>query len=228
VRRWPVVVLSALGCCILFGLGTWQLARLEQKEALIARVEERIAAAPVAGDALLIDPADHDYAKVSVTGRYLAANSLFKLTTYQGGPGLQVITPFVTSSNTLLLVDRGTISDQRRDAVSTPEGDVTLTGLLRAYRGSKGFFDPENDPGKGNWFWWDVKGMLASANADAAAKSERYVLQLLPDPSLPPEPAPAKPKAEFRNNHLGYAITWYGLGLTLIAVSWAFLRRPAN
>jgi surfeit locus 1 family protein len=228
VRRWPVIVLSALGFFTLVALGSWQLARLQYKEALIADVEHRMLAAPVDGEAQLLSADEKNYTKVVLQGRYIAPKTLFKLTTYQGGPGLQVITPFLTSANTLVLVDRGTIGETRRDAVRTPEGQVTITGLLRSYRGTKGIFDPDNNPTKGQWYWWDLKAMLAAASVSATATSEHYVLQLLPDPALPSEPAPAKPKAEFRNNHMGYAITWFGLSATLLAVSAAFLRRRTH
>jgi surfeit locus 1 family protein len=36
---------------------------------------------------------------------------------------------------------------------------------------------------------------------------------------------PSAPPAAFSNNHLGYAITWFGLALALIGVYVALLRR---
>ena len=38
---------------------------------------------------------------------------------------------------------------------------------------------------------------------------------------------PSAPPAAFANNHLGYAITWFGLALALVGVYVALLRRTS-
>jgi surfeit locus 1 family protein len=50
-----------------------------------------------------------------------------------------------------------------------------------------------------------------------------YALVLLGPAGRLPEPAQTLPRP--RNNHLGYAITWYGLALSLIGVFAAFAWR---
>ena len=60
---------------ILVALGTWQLQRLAWKEALIARVEERVDAAPVPlppeAEWAALEVDDYDYRPVTFTGTFL-------------------------------------------------------------------------------------------------------------------------------------------------------------
>jgi surfeit locus 1 family protein len=216
-RNWPVLLASATGVAILLWLGNWQVSRLQEKTAQIAAIESQIASSPVP-----LPEQANDYLKVRVEGAYIPATNLKKLTSVNGGPGYEIITPFLTTDNTVILVDRGSIAESQ--SVTTPQGSQTLTGLLRLHDKGQGYFDPENDTDKGLWYWWDIPAMQAAANAPTDAKFSPYILQLLPDPALATPPYPAVPKAELRNNHLGYAITWYGLAAALIAVAWIFLR----
>jgi surfeit locus 1 family protein len=224
-RAWPVVVSAGVGLAILVSLGTWQVFRLQDKQALIAQIDARIAAASVDGRVIFSDETVPDFTKVTLQGHLLAGSDLFKLTSVTGGPGFQVLSPLLTSSNGLILVDRGAVSEDQRTALKTETGLRTYTGILRIRSGKRGVFDPDNDPKANQWYWWDVPAMLAKITHPVDAKVSPYVLQLLPDPSLPPLPKVEQPKAELRNNHLGYAITWFGLAATLAAVTFAFLRR---
>ncbi len=203
---------------ILLSLGTWQVFRLQTKTAQIAAIEKQISSEPVT-----LSQASSDFQKVRVAGEYLGGADLKKLTSHDGGPGFTVITPLKTSDNTVILVDRGTMSETTQ--ATTPAGPQTLTGILRLHDKGQGLFDPENDPDGGHWYWWDIPAMQAAAKAPANAKVSTFILQLLPDPAIVTPPFPTVPKAELRNNHLGYAITWYGLAAALAAVTWAFLRK---
>ncbi len=217
MRNAPVLITAAIGFVILLWLGTWQVSRLKEKTAQIAAIEAQIAAVPVP-----LPERANDYLKVRVEGAYIPVTDLKKLTSVDGGPGYEIITPFLTTDNTVILVDRG--SSAEGQSVTSPHGPQTLTGLLRLHNKGQGFFDPENDTDKGLWFWWDLPAMQAAANAPTDAKFSPYILQLLPDPALATPPYPAVPKAELRNNHLGYAITWYGLAAALAVITWIFLR----
>ncbi len=222
MKNAPVLIAAAIALAILVWLGTWQVSRLHEKTAQIAAIEAQIAAAAVALPEQTSEQAK-DYLKVRVEGSYISVSDVKKLTSHDGGPGYEIITPFLTKDNTVVLVDRGSIAEGQ--TVTSPQGPQVLTGLLRLHNRGQGFFDPENDTDKGLWFWWDIPAMQAAANAPVDARMSPYILQLLPDPALATPPYPAVPKAELRNNHLGYAITWYGLAAALLAVTWAFLRK---
>jgi surfeit locus 1 family protein len=224
-RAWPVLLAAGLGLAILLSLGTWQVFRLQEKQALIAQINERIAAESTDGHTVLANKAVPDFTKVVIEGSFIAGADLFKLRSVDGGPGFQVITPLLTPSNALIMVDRGAVSEAERSAVKTDIGPRKYTGILRLRSGKRGMFDPDNDPKANQWYWWDVPAMVATVDQPADMKVLHYILQLLPDPALPPLPKPDQPKAELSNNHLGYAITWYGLAATLAGVTFAFLRR---
>ena len=99
---------------------------------------------------------------------------------------------------------------------------------------AKALFTPANDAARNLWYWPDVAAMTASAFPPGA------VMRHCPSWSMP-TPSPSRPAAcrrggvtrlDLPNRHLEYAITWYGLALTLIGVYFAFaasrLRRVVS
>ena len=145
------------------------------------------------------------------------------ISTFQGGQGWTIITPVVTADGYAVIVDRGRLPGQVLEHFDRPEGDLAFEGVVRTYRRGKGMFDPENDPKANLWYWWDVPAMLAASRLPEGLKPFPYVVQLLPAASASDFPRPEEPKANLTNNHLGYAITWFGLALTLLAVAGFFI-----
>ena len=81
------------------------------------------------------------------------------------------------------------------------------------------------------WYWWDLPAMIAASGLPADLKPYPFVVQLLPSSTAAEFPRPDEPKSDLANNHLGYAITWFGLALTLLGVSGFYLfdlRRSAK
>ncbi|MFV0303274.1 MAG: SURF1 family cytochrome oxidase biogenesis protein, partial [Paracoccus sp. (in: a-proteobacteria)] len=70
MRRYLFPLILGLGgIAILMSLGFWQLRRLDWKEAMLAEITAKIAAAPVPFDSLAApDPAGDMYLPVSVEG----------------------------------------------------------------------------------------------------------------------------------------------------------------
>jgi surfeit locus 1 family protein len=231
-RRWPVLFTSGLGLAILLSLGTWQVFRLQEKTAQIAAIDARIAAAPTPLAEALARAANGEnleYTKVQMQGAFLAVPDLRKLGTFNGGPGYELIAPLLTDDATLVLVDRGAIPAEQRDPKyrMAPRETATHTGILRLHNKGQGLFDPDNSPETNQWYWWDIPAMLAAVDVPANAKVSNLIVQLLPEQTEQAPPFPAALKSELRNNHLGYAITWYGLAAALVAVTWAFVRKRA-
>jgi cytochrome oxidase assembly protein ShyY1 len=139
-RRWlglAALVVVVAGACI--RLGMWQFDRLDQRQADNHRIENNLAVAPapvaavVSGDS--VDP-DDEWRRVMVTGRDDADNQMLLTDqTRDIGPGVDILTPLLTSTGNAVLVDRGWLAtDDPSDLPDPPDppvGDVSVTGWLR-------------------------------------------------------------------------------------------------
>ncbi len=220
-RRWPLLILSLIATALLLNLGFWQLRRLEEKQTLITNIDQRMQAQAV--DLAQMDPIDPEYLKIKLQGHFLDQPILRKLTSHQGRPGFDILQPFVTTSSKLVLVHRGSVPEDFTGAM--PQA-TSIEAIIRLHNKGQGFFDPENDTAKGLWYWWDVPEMLAAIPPQPDAETMPFIAQQLPSPDQK-LPEALAPKAELRNNHLGYAITWFGLAAVTLLMSalWMF-RKP--
>jgi surfeit locus 1 family protein len=213
-RLVTLLVATLLGLALLLSLGTWQLQRLASKEKLLADIAQNLAApARVNPEGLA------EYDKVAITGAFVGANHVLLLTTHQGGPAWSVVRPFKTEAGTVWLVDCGKTTDTSKPG-SPPTGPITIEALAKALR-SGGLFDATHAKAAQNFYWWDHATMAAHLGATEV----KMRLTLLPgspgSQGLHLDP----PKADLRNNHLGYAITWFGLAAVLLVMSALFAKQ---
>lgn len=218
-RLWPILLAAAIGLAILLSLGTWQVQRLAWKQQLIAATDRALAAEPVELAEALARP-DPDFTKVRITGTF-AERSLKLLTARSGGAGWEIVQGFTTTEGQSLLVARGVAADGAD--VPAVGGKVQVTGILRRH-GARAPFDADNDAPANRWYWWDVPAMLADALGQRPPATD-LVLHLVPGSPGSEGLTVDPPKANLRNNHLGYAITWFGLAAALLAVTGVFLWR---
>jgi surfeit locus 1 family protein len=210
-----------VGVALLLALGTWQLQRLAWKEALIARVENGLARPAIELPAEPVDYAGLDYQPLSAQGHFLPdAAFAFGLSAHAGEPGAHLIMPLLLNDGRTLLVDRGWLPQDLLPPALPKDlravGETTVRGVARylaAYRRS--YFQPVDDPARGRWFGWDLPAM-----ADAIG---HHLLPIVLFASPTPGTAATLPHVEpltpsLPNNHLGYAITWYGLAVALLGV----------
>lgn len=227
-RVWPALAAATLGIAMLLALGTWQVQRLSWKRDLLAAVDERLAAAPQDLAAVLAAEEagdDIEFRKLALSGRFLHADEKLMLTTLDGRVGWEVVTPLVSDTGIAVLVDRGFVPDDLRDPAKRVSPDAAdLTGIVRRHNTARGLFDPDNDVAGNLWYWWDVPGMLAASSIPPDAKVAPFVIQALPTDAAA-VPRPTEPRAAFRNNHLQYAITWFGLAIVLLIVAFFFARQ---
>ena len=222
-------VATLIGLAILIGLGVWQLKRLAWKEGLIAAVEARVSAPavdlPAPAEWSALDPATYEYRHVRATGVYdlahqaLVFRSLSNPRGRYSGPGYLVMTPLKLASGESVLVNRGFVPEERKSsAEGGPSGQVEVTGLMRASE-SRTWVTPADDPARGQWFTRDVESLAkalglgphAPFSIDADASGEPGAL-----------PQGGETILAFPNNHLSYAITWFGTALALAGVFIAY------
>ncbi|WP_341704663.1 SURF1 family protein [Ferrovibrio sp.] len=223
---WPTVfTIPAL--VVLLGLGSWQVHRLFWKLDLIQTIESGLAApaAPLpAGD---VDPDRWNYRHVTVSGRFDHSREFHLLAhSKRGNFGYQIVTPFRRSDAPgWVLVDRGWVppdfkeQDSRRAGLV--EGEVTIRGIAHRTWG-QGPFVPDNDVARNLWFFPDVQAMARLAGIGP-------VPTLLVDADETPVPGGwprgGQTRVDFPNNHLSYAVTWYGGAVVLCVIYVLWHRR---
>jgi surfeit locus 1 family protein len=229
---WPAL-LALAGLAVLIGLGTWQMSRKAWKEGLLALIAERARASPVPlGEALRRwrETGDVEYLHVRLTGgfRHEAERYVFAIDE-QLGPGFHVYTPLETVDGQLVLLNRGFVPDRLKEPALRPQGqlagDAVVTGLARRPQ-SRAWFTPESDARRNVFYWPDFAGMLGSL---PPAWQGRQVVPFFVEADAGPANPGGLPKGgvtrlTLPNRHLEYALTWYGLALTLVGVFAAFAR----
>ncbi|MFC3124270.1 SURF1 family protein [Pseudoroseomonas globiformis] len=221
--RSPVLLglLGGLALLLLAGLvalGNWQVERRAWKLELIDRVESRVHAAPVRapgpGEWPEITAATAEYRRIAATGRFLPGQDTSVAATTDRGAGFWIMSPFRTADGFTLLVNRGFAGGQRGDATGTaqpaPEGEVRISGLLRMDEPGGGFLRA-NDPAAGRWYSRDIGAMAAARGLSGPVAP--YFMDLGLEAGLPAPPVAGMTVIQFRNTHLVYALTWYGLAL---------------
>lgn len=239
-------MLALAGIALFFGfaaLGTWQIQRLSWKLDLIARVDQRVHATPVAlppqADWPRLDPNTLEYQAVHAEGQWLAGKTVLAQAATELGSGFWVLTPLQLGQDGKggqVLVNRGFIPDSQRAAWSdpafaashTPQGRVSVTGLLRLTEPRGGFLR-HNDPARQRWYSRDVAAIAQAGGLDAAAPF--FIDEGIPGqaPALPGTaasdmPRPGMTVVRFHNNHLVYALTWWGLAAMVVGAAWLVAR----
>ena len=223
-RPYPgLTITCAILLAILCGLGAWQLERLQWKTALIATVNSHMAAPPVSLDAILaMNWNEAQYRRVSLSGRFDHGREAYVFTTGQGAAVYHVLTPFTTDDGKVVMVDRGAVPKEKLDpatrASGNVEGDVHVTGVWRV-PDPPGGFTPPSDSAKRIWFARDLKSIAAAGHLSLAAP---VVIEADSAPNPGGWPRGGQTVVSFRNQHLSYAVTWFGLALCLLGVWFAY------
>lgn len=232
-KRWMALAFGLVGLVILIGLGTWQVERLQWKEGLLATIDQRVHSTPLPFDEVekkFAENGDVEYWPVTVSGRFLHSGERHFLATYDGEPGFYVYTPLQLADGRFLLVNRGFVPDSRKDPATRPqgevEGQVTVTGLARDPLSEKpSSLVPDNDPAKNIFYWKDRDAMAASAGLPAGAQVVPFFVDADKTPNPGGLPMGGVTIIDLPNNHLQYALTWYGLAAALVGVLGTWLWR---
>lgn len=232
-----------LGLCILmpvvsFGLGTWQVQRLKWKTDLIAKAENRLSQPPLPlPNYLNPDVIDDqfDYRRVTAVGTFRHDQEmLVGPRMYDGREGYFVVTPLERKGGTKILIFRGWIEKEKRSQATRPlslvQGEQKIECLLRKKPGSN-VFTLEGDPSIGEYYWMDIDKMAAQTDSQPIFIQANLNLEFGGEQLHPNQlirhgiPLGTPPKVEFRNTHLQYIATWYGLSIFTTGMLIALLRK---
>jgi surfeit locus 1 family protein len=235
-----VPALFALAAFVTFvGLGTWQIQRKAWKEALIATLEQRLSAAPVDLPPReqwgRLDPAKDEFRHVKFFAAFVpGAEALVyagssALRSDVSGPGYWVLAPARLSAGGLIVINRGFVPEGRQDPAtrsgSEIVGNAELVGVMR-WPEPRGTFSPKDQPERNLWF---VRDPVAIASAKGWGDVAPFFIEL--ESPQPPGglPRAGALKVSLRNEHLQYAITWYGLAVVVVVMFafWLRARRQA-
>ncbi|WP_156026011.1 SURF1 family protein [Sphingomonas phyllosphaerae] len=219
--RWALAGVALLLAAVLAGLGVWQVERRAWKLALIDRVEARLAAPaqpapPRARWATITD--DDAYRRITAAGTWRAVSPVFTQAVTDYGAGYWVLSPLETASGTIL-VNRGFVPAGDRKAIARPSGPARVTGLLRVTEPDGGFLR-DNEPAADRWYSRDT---AAIARARRLGPVAPYFIDADAVPGAQ-WPRGGLTVVRFRNNHLVYALTWFGLAAMMAYFAWRVAR----
>lgn len=221
-RVISVAVFGLVGMAILVSLGVWQLQRLAWKEGVLSDIAARIETTPTALPQS-VDPDQDRYLPVAVTGRFVGDTARVLVSLQGSGPGYRLITGFEVEDR-LILVDRGYLAESVPQP-DPPDGEVTVTGNLHWPDEIDGF-TPDADVARNIWYARDVAALATHLGTEPTFLVTRSMS--VPDAPLTPLPVTAE---GIPNNHLGYAIQWFGLALVWLGMTafllWRITRQTA-
>lgn len=225
-KSFPVLLtLAALVLlALLLALGTWQVQRLQWKVGLMDAADAAATLPPVPLSQV-IDDEGAEFRQVVVVCRGLNTAPFVQLRTIdQGEPGMRLVSTCALDDGRTIMVDRGFVhqDNAERPAVdAASELPVAVMGVLREPTKPSAM----TPPAEGLMFYArDNQAMARALGADGALS--HWTLYAL-TPTNPEMAAlrPSAPPAAFTNNHLGYALTWFGLAAALIILYTVLLRR---
>ena len=224
-QKFPLwaTIFTLTGLIILCGLGTWQIKRLQWKEALLASIETAYQTDPeqnpqthatLRNAALKDTPIIHG----KISGHYTKDAPL------RSGPrpmdeksGYHLYAPFRLHGGGTILVNRGWMpADQ--EPVVPPQGNVWLYGIFRQAPKAN-FFTPQNDAAKNHWYRFDADSIRTHYGIKTLAPYILYEESQKPEfASGGVNPVPVAQKLEINNNHRGYAFFWFAMAGALLVI----------
>jgi len=231
-----IVTLIIVG--VLLGLGFWQLQRRTEKHALIAALTERLAAAPGALPApatwSALTAATDEFRRVSFSATYKAAPDGMVYSSGSGvrpdvpGPVTWAFLPTQLASGETVVINAGFVQNTMQDRAQQDRAvqklitgaPVTLTGYLR-FPETAGTLTPHDDGSKRLWFNRDQRVMAQALGWGAVAPFYVDLESPVPANAIP-KPGPLE--IHLKDDHMQYAITWFGLAAAVVIAFGVWIR----
>jgi cytochrome oxidase assembly protein ShyY1 len=241
---FAIFTLAMVAVCV--GLGLWQLQRRVEKHVLIAALDERLAASPEVlpppSQWSALTPARDEFRRVSFTASYarlpdaMVYSSGSAVRDDVSGPGTWAFLPAQLPSGETVVVNAGFVQNTMQDRAQQDRAvgrlitgqPVKLTGYLR-FPEAAGTFIPAENISKRLWFTRDHQAMARALgwNADSKMLAPFYIDLESPAPESG-IPKPGALSVHLKDDHLQYAVTWFGLAAVMaiaFAVWWRAQRR---
>lgn len=212
---------TALMFAVLIGLGVWQIKRLAWKRAILAEI-----GAAEQAPAVALPPVPTPFQKVALSGRLrgeLRALYGAEVRDERSGPvlGGQLLVPLAREGAAPVIVDLGWVPADRRDTLPLADGETTIAGFVRPAE-HPGLFSATDNPAARLFYTLDPVAVGAAFGLPSVAPFTLVALGRTPAAGWP-DPAHALPRPP--NDHLQYALTWFGLAGVLLVVFGAHARK---
>ena len=237
-------VFTLVMVALFVGLGVWQLQRRTEKHALIAALTERLAAPPEAlpppAQWSALTPPRDEFRRVHFTATYaplpdaMVYSSGSAIRGDISGPGTWAFMPARLASGEIVVVNAGFVQNtmqertlQDRAVSGLVSGEpVTLTGYLR-FPEPAGVLTPAESLAKRLWF---TRDHLAMARILGWGEVAPFYIDLETPVPASGAPKPGPLEVHLKDDHMQYAITWFGLaGAVVIAFAvWWRAQRLAQ
>jgi len=196
---------------VLIALGVWQMQRLEWKEGVLAEIDARIAGPSRPLPAAPSEDVD-EYTAVEFSGAVQGDELHVLVSGTSAGTGYRVISAFETDDGRRILLDQGLLPLDQKDAPAASQQTDVIGNLL--WPDDVNSSTPAPDLPKNIWFGRDLASMSAALNTEPLMVVARQMtakdtrLTLLPVDS-----------SGVKNDHLEYAVTWFGLAAVWAAMT---------
>jgi surfeit locus 1 family protein len=198
---------------IVLSLGTWQVFRLNSKSQLISDLENNLKRNSIDFNVDI----DKEYTKVLLKKKNLKSK-IFLYHLNKGEIGFKVIVPYEVNSSLLVLVDKGWI---RKDKINSIKNSLLNDDIIEGYTKKireKKLFTPKNNIKEDFLYSVEIDNLKKSLNKNI------YPLLIIQTSKTKKDIVPNDYHIGLSNNHLQYAITWYGLALFTI-IFFLYYRR---
>jgi cytochrome oxidase assembly protein ShyY1 len=230
----PAIATLAM-LAVLIGLGVWQIERKAWKEGLIETLTERLEAQPAElpppADWSQLDPGKDEFRRVRLNVQFRKGDDALVYTSGSQirddvtGQGFFVFTPGKLASGATVVVNRGFTPDKNYPTVESPQD---IIGVLR-WPEQPSWFTPDRDSA-GTWYVRDHLAMAEKQGWGQGSQIAPFYIEM--EEPVPPggRPHPSVLKVRLRNDHLQYAITWFGLAAVtaIMFAVWAWRRRESE
>ncbi|MEM7545995.1 MAG: SURF1 family protein [Pseudomonadota bacterium] len=230
--RIGLIATGVLGVIILIGLSVWQFQRLSWKEGIIATLEARLAADPIALPTTF-DPKTQEFSRVRIAGQFTGergshgfADAPLLTSMRPHGPGYRIIQPFDMTDGRRVMVTRGFVPVAQKNEggaaarpTPVPKGEMEIIGALRwpDERGDGQPFGSRDNV-------WTNRNLAVMADLFG---TEEVLIVAETSTAVDDWPIPQPIEAvNVTNNHLEYALTWATLALAWAAMTGWLVFRP--
>ena len=186
-------------------MGTWQVYRLYLKKNLISDLEKNLKTSSINFNVDI----DKEYTKILFKKKDLNTK-IFLYHLNKGEIGFKVIVPYEINSSLLVLVDKGWIRKDKINLIkNTLFNDDIIEGYTKKIR-EKNLFTPNNNIKEDFLYSVEIDNLKKSLNKNI------YPLLIIQTSKTNKDIIPNDFEVRLPNNHLQYAITWYGLAIFTI------------